>query len=204
MTDINNEGWKKFLEKNINIENKKVKLAKKLEAKVSKFKFIEFYSNFEILNIQLFDNQSKSTSKFTKDNKTNICSCLGKMKSFSNIDIIKFVGLYYGKKRSLGDLSFKILFDEKNKENEKAKRKTMFCTDIKVRNRLSMNDESNENDNENNDKIKKEEKKEGKKEKKRNVKKKVKINQSDMKKAKKKMKYRKNIVILEENEENND
>ena len=202
LTDINNEGWKKFLEKNINIENKKVKLAKKLEAKVSKFKFIEFYSNFEILNIQLFDNQSKSSSKFNKDNKTNICSCLGRMKSFSNIDIIKFVGLYYGKKRSLADLSFKILFDDKNKENEKAKRKTMFCTDIKVRNRLSMNDERNEN--ENNDKIKNEEKKEEKKDKKRNVKKKVKINQSDMKKAKKKMKHRKNIVVLEENEENDD
>ena len=202
LTDINNEGWKKFLEKNINIENKKVKLSKKLEAKVSKFKFIEFYSNFEILNIQLFDNQSKSSSKFNKDNKTNICSCLGRMKSFSNIDIIKFVGLYYGKKRSLADLSFKILFDDKNKENEKAKRKTMFCTDIKVRNRLSMNDERNEN--ENNDKIKNEEKKEEKKDKKRNVKKKVKINQSDMKKAKKKMKHRKNIVVLEENEENDD
>ena len=204
LTDINNEGWKKFLEKNINIENKKVKLAKKLEAKVSKFKFIEFYSNFEILNIQLFDIQSKSSNKFNKDNKTNICSCLGRMKSFSNIDIIKFVGLYYGKKRSLGDLSFKILFDDKNKENEKAKRKTMFCTDIKVRNRLSMNDESNDNENKNNDKNKNEEKKVTKKDKKRNVKKKVKINQSDMKKAKKKMKYRKNIVVLEENEENDD
>jgi hypothetical protein len=34
LTDINNEGWKKFLEKNISIENKKLKLPKKLEPKI--------------------------------------------------------------------------------------------------------------------------------------------------------------------------
>ena len=110
--DLNNEGWKKFLEKNISIENKKMKLPKKLEPKIGKFKFIEFYSNFEILNIQLFDNQVKPNNKFTKDNKMNINNCLGRLKSFANMDISTFIGLYNGKKRAFSDLSFKILFDD--------------------------------------------------------------------------------------------
>ena len=204
LNDISNEGWKKFIDKNINIENKKIKLPKKLEAKIGKFKFIEFYSNYEILNIQLFDNQIKANNKFTKENKMNINNCLGRIKSFSNIDIIKFIGLYAGKKRSFSDLSFKILFDDSNKANEKAKRKTMFSTDIKVRNRLSMNEEKNENK----DNVKKEEEEVEKKgknnEKKRNVKKKVKITRTDAKKVKKKLKYRKTIVVMEEKEDNDD
>ena len=203
LNDINNEGWKKFLEKNINIENKKIKLPKKLEPKIGKYKFIEFYSNFEILNIQLFDNQIKANNKFTKDNKININNCLGRLKSFSNIDIMTFIGLYNGKKRAFSDLSFKILFeDNNNKGNEKGKRKTMFSTDIKVRNRLSMKDDINEN--KNNSEIKEEDKEEKVKEKKRKVKKLVKIANSDIKKAKKRMKHRKSVVVLEEKEENDD
>ena len=208
LNDINNEGWKKFLEKNINIDNKKVKLPKKLESRISKFKFIEFFSNFEILNIQLFENQLKSNNKFNKENKTNINICLGRMKSFSNIDINKFISLYNGKKRAFADLSFKILFDDNNKGIEKLKRKTMFSTDIKVRNRLSMNDTQEINENKNNDKIKEikeEEEKDENKKKKRNVKKKVKIAKSDAKKAKKKnRKHRKSVVIIEEKDENDD
>ena len=201
--DLNNEGWKKFLEKNISIENKKMKLPKKLEPKIGKFKFIEFYSNFEILNIQLFDNQVKPNNKFTKDNKMNINNCLGRLKSFANMDISTFIGLYNGKKRAFSDLSFKILFDDNINKGEKAKRKTMFSTNIKVRNRLSIKNETTENDN--NDKIKeKESEKEENKEKKRNVKKKVKISNSDIKKAKKKKKHRKTVVVLEEIEENVD
>ena len=206
LNDINNEGWKKFLEKNINIDNKKIKLPKKLESRISKFKFIEFYSNFEILNIQLFDNQLKSYNKFNKENKTNINICLGRMKSFSNLDINKFIGLYNGKKRSLADLSFKILFDDNNKGVEKLKRKTMFSTDIKVRNRISMNDNNESSENKNNDKVKEEEKeeKEESKKKKRNVKKKVKIPKSEVKKAKKKVKHRKSVVVIEEKDEMDD
>ena len=206
LKDINNEGWKKFLEKNINIDNKKIKLPKKLESRISKFKFIEFYSNFEILNIQLFDNQLKSYNKFNKENKTNINICLGRMKSFSNLDINKFIGLYNGKKRSLADLSFKILFDDNNKGVEKLKRKTMFSTDIKVRNRISMNDNNESSENKNNDKVKEEEKeeKEKSKKKKRNVKKKVKIPKSEVKKAKKKVKHRKSVVVIEEKDEMDD
>ncbi len=203
LNDINNEGWKKFLEKNINFDNKKIKLPKKLESKISKFKFIEFYSNFEILNIQLFDNQTKAPNRFSKENKANINNCLGKMKSFANIDLVKFIGLYNGKKRFLADLSFKILFEDNNKGAEKGKRKTMFSTDVKVRNRISMNDEKNEN--KNNSKIKEEESDDEKgKDKKRNVKKKVKFAKSDVKKAKKKMKHRKTVVVIEEKEENDD
>ena len=101
LDDIYNEGWKKFLAKNINLDTKKLKLPKKLESKITKFKFIEFYSNFEILNIQLFDNQAKSNNKFTKDNKANINICLGRLKSFANIDIIKFINLYNGKKKHI-------------------------------------------------------------------------------------------------------
>ena len=203
LNDISNEGWKKFMEKNINIENKKIRLPKKLEVKIGKFKFIEFYSNFEILNIQLFDNQIKSYSKFTKDNKMNINNCLGRLKSFSNIDIIKFIGFYYGKKRSFSDLSFKLLFEDNNKGNENAKRKTMFGTDVKVRNRLSMKDEINENkyNIEINDESKS---KEEKKKNKREVKKPMKLTYSEAKKIKKKIKHRKNIIVLEEKEENDD
>ena len=202
LTDINNEGWKKFLEKNISIENKKLKLPTKLEPKIGKFKFIEFYSNFEILNIQLLDNQIKPNNKFSKENKININDCLGKLKSFSNIDIVSFIGLYNGKKRFFSDISFKLLFENNNKGAEK-KRKTMFSTDIKVRNRLSMKDEI-VNENKNNNKIKEEEVEEEKaEEKKRNVKKKVKINRSDIKKAKKKVKYPKRVVVIQEQEDDN-
>ena len=206
LMDINNEGWKKFLEKNIDMDNKKIKLPKKLESKINKFKFIEFYSNFEILNIQIFDNQTKPINKFTKDNKNNINNCLGKLKSFANIDINKFIELFNKKKsfKSFSELSFKILFEDcanNNKEN-KAKRKYMFCTDIKVRNRLSMTDNENK-DNKNKDKEDAIEDDDGSKEIKRNVKKKIKISQSN-KKMKKKVKYRKSVIVLEENEENDD
>ena len=130
------------------------------------------------------------------------------MKSFSNIDINKFISLYNGKKRAFADLSFKILFDDNNKGIEKLKRKTMFSTDIKVRNRLSMNDTEEIKENKNNDKIKEikeEEEKDENKKKKRNVKKKVKIAKSDAKKAKKKnRKHRKSVVIIEEKDENDD
>ena len=200
LIDINNEGWKKFLEKNIDIDNKKIKLPKKLETKINKFKFIEFYSNFEILNIQIFNNQTKPINKFTKDNKNNINNCLGKLKSFANIDIIKFIELFNGKKKSFSDLSFKILFEDcaNNNKGDKGKRKSMFSTDIKVRNRFSMTDTENKNEDNSKDN-------DGKiKEKKRNVKKKIKISQSNVKKMKKKMKYRKSVIVLEENEENED
>jgi hypothetical protein len=202
--DLNNEGWKKFLEKNISIEKSKIKLPKKLEPKIGKFKYIEFYSNFEILNIQLFDNQIKPNNKFTKDNKKKINNCLGRLKSFANMDMCTFIGLYNGKKRAFSDLSFKILFDENINKGEKAKRKTIFSTNIKVRNRLSLKNENFENNN--NDKIKEEENEmeEKKEEKKRNVKKKAKIANSDIKRAKKKKKYRKSVVVLEEKEENDD
>ena len=203
LNNINNEGWKKFLEKNISMENKKIKLPKKLEPKVGKFKFIEFYSNFEILNIQLFDNQIKPNNKFNKENKLNINNCLGKLKSFSNIDIVSFIGLYNGKKKSFSDLSFKLLFEDNNNKGAEKKRKTMFSTDIKVRNRLSMKDEMI-NENKNNNKIKEEEIEEEKpKEKKRKVKKNVKINRSDIKKAKKKTLYPKRVVVIQEQEDDN-
>ena len=79
----------------------------------------------------------------------------------------------------------------------------MFSTDIKVRNRLSMKDEI-VNENKNNNKIKEEEVEEEKaEEKKRNVKKKVKINRSDIKKAKKKVKYPKRVVVIQEQEDDN-
>ena len=209
LNDIYNEGWKKFLTKNVNLDTKKVKLPKKLESKITKFKFIEFYSNFEILNIQLFDNQAKANNKFNKDNKENICTCLGRLKSFANIDIVKFINLYNGKKRSNSDLSFKILFGDNNKNTDfKAKRKSLFGTEIKTRNRLSMTNKSNnidfekENSNKNYEEEKDEEIEEDiTKVKKRNVKKKIKINQTDIKKAKKKMKYRKKIVVEDEREE---
>ena len=213
LNDINNEGWKKFLNKNISLDNKKVKLPKKLESKINKFKFIEFYSNFEILNIQLFDNQLKASNKFTKDNKSNINACLGRLKSFANIDIDKFINLYNGKKKTYSDLSFKILFGDNNKTAEgKVKRKSLFNTDAKIRNRFSMSDPKINGimENENNDKNKKEEndnesEKSISKEKKRNVKKRVKINRTDAKKAKKRMKYRKTVVVIEdEKEETND
>ena len=212
LNDIYSEGWKKFLSKNINLDNKKVKLPKKLESKITKFKFIEFYSNFEILNIQLFDNQTKPNTKFNKDNKTNINTCLGRLKSFANIDIVKFINLYNGKKKTYSDLSFKILFGDNNKGIDiKGKRKSLFNTDIKVRNRISLSNKRNNIDLEieNNDKKDEEEKEdEGEeyksKEKKRNVKKKMKINRTDIKKAKKIMKYRKTVIINEDEKEEND
>ena len=212
LNDIYSEGWKKFLSKNINLDNKKVKLPKKLESKITKFKFIEFYSNFEILNIQLFDNQTKPNTKFNKDNKANINTCLGRLKSFANIDIVKFINLYNGKKKTYSDLSFKILFGDNNKGIDiKGKRKSLFNTDIKVRNRISLSNKRNNIDLEieNNDKKDEEEKEdEGEeyksKEKKRNVKKKMKINQTDIKKAKKIMKYRKTVIINEDEKEEND
>lgn len=213
LEDLNNEGWKKFLSKNINLDNKKIKLPKKLESKIQKFKFIEFYSNFEILNIQLFDNQTKSNNKFSKENKTNINTFLGRLKSFSNIDIIKFINLYNGKRKSYSDLSFKILFGDNNKTGDAiGKRKSLFNTDAKVRNRLSMASKGNESEKENYDKNKNndddndndmDEKINMRK--KRNVKKKIKINQTDIKKIKKKMKYRKsNVVVVDEKEEYDD
>ena len=55
LNDISNEGWKKFIDKNINIENKKIKLPKKLEAKIGKFKFIEFYSIPGASHVDLYD-----------------------------------------------------------------------------------------------------------------------------------------------------
>ena len=206
LNDINNEGWKKFLSKNINLDNKKMRLPKKLESKITKFKFIEFYSNFEILNIQLFDNQTKPNNKFSKDNKANINNCLGKLKSFSNIDIVKFINIYNGKKKTYSDLTFKILFGDNNKTTEaKAKRKTLFNTDAKIRNRFSMtsknNDDNSEKENYNKNKIEEkdsESEESVSKEKKRNVKKKIKINRTDAKKAKKKMKYRKSVIVVED------
>jgi hypothetical protein len=213
LEDLNNEGWKKFLSKNINLDNKKIKLPKKLESKIQKFKFIEFYSNFEILNIQLFDNQTKSNNKFSKDNKANINTCLGRLKSFSNIDIIKFINLYNGKRKSYSDLSFKILFGENNKTGDAiGKRKSLFNTDAKIRNRLSMTGKENDSEKENYDKNKNndDDDDDGGDEKinmgrKRNVKKKIKINQTDIKKIKKKMKYRKsNVVVVDEKEEYDD
>ena len=203
LVDISNEGWKKFLEKNTDIDNKKIKLPKKLETKIGKFKFIEFYSNFEILNIQIFDNQTKPINKFTDDNKNNIINCLSRLKSFANIDIIKFIELYNGKKKSFSDLSFKILFEDccNNNKGEKGKRKSMFSTEIKVKNRLSMNDTENKD----NKKDSKDKDYEGEKSKeKRNVKKKIIINKSNAKKMKKNMKYRKSVIILEEKEDNDD
>ena len=209
LDDIYNEGWKKFLSKNINLHTKKLKLPKKLESKIQKFKFIEFYSNFEILNIQLFENQTKSNNKFNKENKKNINICLGRLKSFANIDIIKFINLYNGKKKTYSDLSFRILFADNNKNVDiKGKRKSLFNTDIKVRNRLSMIDRSIPKDDV--DKIKEGENsdenyEDTSKEKKRNVKKKIKINRTDIKKVKKKMKYRKSVIVVEnEKEENED
>ena len=214
LNDLFNEGWKKFLSKNINLDNKKIKLPKKLESKIQKFKFIEFYSNFEILNIQLFDNQTKSNNKFSKDNKSNINTCLSRLKSFSNIDIIKFISLYNGKKKSYSDLSFKILFGDNNNKGAdvKGKVKSIFSTDIKVRNRISMTDNKKNNiqtEKENLDKnieeAQKEEKEENDiKEKKRNVNKKMKINRTDIKKAKKKMKYRKSLIIVEDEKDEYD
>ena len=211
LEDINNEGWKKFLSKNINLDNKKIKLPKKLESKISKFKFIEFYSNFEILNIQLFDNQTKSNNKFNKENKTNINICLGRLKSFANIDIIKFINLYNGKKKSYSDLSFKILFGDNNKGIDiKGKRKSLFNTNIKVKNRISIKDKKIDIEKENYEKnIDNSDDDEEEKDiyiqnKKRNVKKKIKINQTDIKKAKKKMKYRKSIIVIEDEKEENE
>jgi hypothetical protein len=211
LDDIYNEGWKKFLAKNINLDTKKLKLPKKLESKITKFKFIEFYSNFEILNIQLFDNQAKSNNKFTKDNKANINICLSRLKSFANIDIIKFINLYNGKKKTYSDLSFKILFADNTKTGAdmKGKRKTLFDTDVKVRNRLSLVDKKkNKEGKENCDKNSKDEESvediDDNKEKKRNVKKKIKINKTDIKKAKKKNKYRKSAVVIENEKEENE
>ena len=207
LNDIFDEGWKKFLQKHVSLETKKIKLPKKLELKVPKFKFIEFYSNFEILNIQLFDNQAKANNKFNKEAKANINNYLGKLKSFANIDIVKFIDLYNGKKKSYSDLSFKILFGDYNKGDINNKRKSLFSTDVKVRNRLSMNnkDINFELEEENTNKI--EESKNHKyvsTENKRNVKKKIKIKRSDMKKAKKKLKYRKSAVVVEYEKEEND
>ena len=184
-------------------------MPKKLESKIQKFKFIEFYSNFEILNIQLFDNQTKSNNKFSQDNKSNINTCLGRLKSFSNIDIIKFINLYNGKKKSYSDLSFKILFGDSNKNGDAiGKRKSLFNTDAKIRNRLSMVSKGNDSEKENYDKNNDDDDDEDEKinmGRKRNVKKKIKINQTDIKKIKKKMKYRKSaIVVVDEKEEYND
>ena len=211
LNDIYSEGWKKFLQKNVNLDTKKIKLPKKLECKIQKFKFIEFYSNFEILNIQLFDNQTKTNNKFNKENKANINNCLGKLKSFANIDIVKLINLYNGKKKTYSDLSFKILFGDNNKDIDiKAKRKSLFSTDVKIKNRLSMKDkdlnidsegenykEDEEGNNENDEYI-------SKKREKRNVKKKIKINRSDVKKIKKKMKYRKSVIVVEEEKDENE
>ena len=212
LNDIYSEGLKKFLNKNINLDTKKIKLPKKLESKIPKFKFIEFYSNFEILNIQLFDNQIKTNNKFNKDNKTNINTCLGRLKSFANIDIVNFINLYNGKKKTYSDLSFKILFGDNNKKGVdiKGKRKSLFSTDIKIRNRLSMDNKNNkinlekENYNKNNEEENNESEEYKSKDKKRNVKKKIKINETDIKKAKKKMTYRKTIVVVEDEKEEND
>ena len=117
-----------------------------------------------------------------------------------------------GKKKTYSDLSFKILFGDNNKGIDiKGKRKSLFNTDIKVRNRISLSNKRNNIDLEieNNDKKDEEEKEdEGEeyksKEKKRNVKKKMKINQTDIKKAKKIMKYRKTVIINEDEKEEND
>ena len=204
LNDIFDEGWKKFLQKHVSLETKKIKLPKKLELKVPKFKFIEFYSNFEILNIQLFDNQVKANNKFNKETKANINNYLGKLKSFANIDIVKFINLYNGKKKSYSDLSFKILFGDYNKGDINNKRKSLFITDVKVRNRLSMNnkDIDFEIKEENSNKIEESENhKYVNTENKRNVKKKIKIKRSDMKKAKKKIKYRKSAVVVENEKE---
>ena len=213
LNDIYSEGWKKFLNKNINLDTKKIKLPKKLESKITKFKFIEFYSNYEILNIQLFDNQIKANNKFNKENKNNINTCLGRLKSFANIDIVKFINLYNGKKKTYSDLSFKLLFGDNNNKGVdiKGKRKSLFSTDIKVRNRLSMSnkdiniDFEKENYDKNNDEEKEEESEEIiNKDKKRNVRKKIKINETDIKKAKKRMKYRKTLIVVEDEKEEND
>ena len=213
LDDIYNEGWKKFLTKNINLDKKKLRLPKKLESKIPKFKFIEFYSNFEILNIQLFDNQTKSNNKFTKDNKTNINICLGRLKSFANIDIVKFINLYNGKKKSYSDLSFKILFADNTKAGSgtdmKGKRRTLFDTDIKIKNRYSFvnNNKSDErkekyDNNKNNEET--DEDIDDNNEKKRNVKKKIKFNKTEIKKAKKKNKYRKSVIVIENEKEDNE
>ena len=148
-----------------------------------------------------------------EDNKANINSCLGRLKSFANIDIIKFTNLYNGKKKSYSDLSFKILFAENNKGTDmKGKRKSLFDTDIKVRNRLSLankkerkedlykisdkKDDKSEESDENNIGICKE--------KKRNVKKKNKFNRTEAKKAKKQRKYRKSVIVIENEKEENE
>ena len=126
---------------------------------------------------------------------------------------MKFINLYNGKKKTYSDLSFKILFgDNNNKEIDiKGKRKSLFGTDIKVRNRLSMSNKSSNIDleKENYDKNYYEEKEEESeeytnKDRKRNVKKKIKINETDIKKAKKRMKYRKTLIVVEDEKEEND
>ena len=109
-------------------------------------------------------------------------------------------------------MSFKILFGENNKTGDAiGKRKSLFNTDAKIRNRLSMTGKENDSEKENYDKNKNnDDDDDGGDEKinmgrKRNVKKKIKINQTDIKKIKKKMKYRKsNVVVVDEKEEYDD
>ena len=206
INDIFKLGWNQFLSKNDIFDTKNVKLPKKLESKLTKFKFIEFYSNFEILNIQLFENQSKSISRFSKDNKANIISCLSKLKSFSNFDIFKLIELFNGKKKSYSDLTFKIIFsDSFAKDSEiKGKRKTLFNPDIKIKNRFSMKSFSKGKIDKVEDEKEKSDEEEEEKSKKRNVKKNYKIDEKDYQKAKKKNKRRKTCIVIENEKEEND
>ena len=200
LRDIYSEGWKKFLQKNVNLDTKKIKLPKKFELKMPKFKFIEFYSNFEILNIQLFDAQTKPNNKFNKETKANLYNCLGKLKSFANIDIVHFINLFNGRKKSYIDLSFKILFGDNNRGADNNKKRKSTLSNKEALNRISI---SKEDFNKGLEEEKSENESDGtaSKKKKRNVKKEIKINRSDMKIIKRKIKYRKSTIVIEDEKE---
>ena len=109
-----------FLEKNISIENKKMKLPKKLELKIGKFKFIEFYSNFEILNIQLFDNQIKILKNKDKNIKIILLKERKNLKE-NNIKEENDVDyIFYNNEVDITDI-INIIENKKIYENEKLK-----------------------------------------------------------------------------------
>ena len=186
LSDIAIKGWKNFYESNLDVDAKNMKLPKKIEMKNIKFKFIEFYSNFEILYIQLFDNQTKPNKNFTEENKTKICDYLSKLKNFANIPINEFIKLYNNRRRTYSDLTFKLLFCNKSK-------KISLNTDIKQKNRFSLQDKKYYA----RDEIDEDEKDENVKNAKRNVKKEIKFNKTDVKGKKRNGKYRKTLTVME-------